>query len=515
MSRARVTLALSLLFCLPPAARAEDAVEASRVLRSADVVSAVRAKNPSVQAALQRVESTRQDVLRLDARYVPVVVLDGSASDITTPSLFTSGISQNRVRRADVGAEARKHLLWGTDLSLRVSGNVQENEFKRPGSSGSSVGGVVPGGASGPLTFTPSGSFGPGYGWLAKFTLKQPLLRGRGRDIAEAELNAARESRDIAERGRERVVSETLRDALIAYWELWYAHSALVIQNSAREVAARQVSDASARVNTGSLAPVEVLAFETEFAAREEDVVRAEAEERRALLELLRLLGEEAPEVAVAPSSEAPDARAAPPAEQAEQSALSESAELQESAANLKLNEVQARTASDALRQRLDLDAYAQVQGLANRDSNVQAMLGSRTATVYGAFVGLSYEIPTSRRGERAASARARADVHEAEAQLLAVRQRVLSDVRKALTQHTSGQRAVALAERTREIAGRQEAAEMARFDSGTGTSLQVIQATDKRRAAELRVARAQADLAQSALRLDHLTGQLLARVAR
>jgi outer membrane protein TolC len=91
----------------------------------------------------------------------------------------------------------------------------------------------------------------------------------------------------------------------------------------------------------------------------------------------------------------------------------------------------------------------------------------------------------------------------------------VIADVRKGLEQQHAQERSVALAERTREIATRQLAAEEARFKTGAGTTLQVIQAEDKRRAAELRVARAQADLAETALRLDHLTGQLLAKVAR
>lgn len=511
----RVLLSLLALWW-PASALADEPGAAERALSASDVVSAVRAKNPTVQAALHRLESTQQNVLRLDARYVPIVVLDGNASDVTTPSLFVSGVSQNRIRRAELGAEARKHLLWGTDLSLRVSGNVQDNEFRRPGVSGASLGGIPMAGSGLPTAgVLPTGRFGPGYGWLAKLTLKQPLLRGRGRDVAEAELNAARESQDMAERARQRVVSETLRDALIAYWELWYAHRSLTIQSAARELAARQLGDANARVASGSLAPVEVLAFETELAAREEDVVRAEAEERRAQLELARLLGEEQ-SAALAPSSDRPEIAPAPLLDLAEQRALAQSAELQESAANLKLNEIEARTASDALRQRLDVDAYAQVQGLTNRDDNASlALTGSRTGTVYGAFVGLTYEIPTSRSGERAAAARARADVHEAEAQLLAARQRVLSDVRKALEQHGAQERGVALAEHTQQIAARQLKAEEARFASGAGTTLQVIQAEDKRRSAELRVARAQADLAQTRLRIDHLTGQLLERALR
>jgi outer membrane protein len=504
-------------------ARAQESTLAGE-LNEGTVVAAVRAHNPSVQAALYNLESSKKDVLRLDARYTPVVILDGSGSDISTPSLFLSGVSKNRVRRADMGAELRKHLVWGTDLALRVSGNVQETEFKRPGigAAGAPTGGVGAGSAVGGVT--PSGKYGPGFGWLAKLTLKQPLLRGRGRDIAEADLNAARATNDSAQQTERRVVSETVRDALIAYWEVWYANSALSIQSSARQVAARQVAEAQARIETGSLAPVEVLAFETELSSREEDVARAAAELKRTELELLRLLGEDAQRELVV-RGDAPESQPALAPELLEQRALDQSAELQESEAAVKLASVRARTASDPLRQRLDVDAYAQLQGLSNRERmialgadmmTVTTSTGDfKSANAYGAFVGLTYEIPISSQGERAAAAKAQADVREAEAQLRAVRQRVIADLRKALEQRGAQERSVELAQRTREIATRQLAAEQARFASGAGTTLQVIQAEDKRRAAELRVARAQADLAETTLRLNHLTGQLLLRVSR
>jgi outer membrane protein TolC len=491
-------------------------------LNTAAVVASVRAHNPNVQATLYRLESSKRDVLRLDARYTPVVVLDGSASDLSTPSLYVSGVSKNRTRRVDLGGELRKHLLWGTDLTLRVSGNVQESAFTRPGIAGFGSSGGVTG-----SVVLPPGTFGPGYGWLAKLSLKQPLLRGRGEDVAEADLNAARATRDVAEQSRARVVSETLRDALMAYWELWYTDTAVSIQVASRGVAERQVSEAQARVATGSLASVEVLAFETELSAREEDVARAQAERKRAELELLRLLGE-AKERALRVSSEPPEAPAILSRELSEERALRASAEVQESAASLKLATVRARTASDPLRQRLDLDSYVQVQSLSNRvrtavgpteampDVVPHTELGDfETRSALGAFVGLTYEIPVGGQGERAAAAKAQADVHEAEAELRAVWERVVADVRKALEQQEAEARSVELAERTREIATRQLTAEEARFQSGAGTTLLVIQAEDKRRAAELRVARAQADLAETALRLDHLTGQLLARLAR
>jgi outer membrane protein TolC len=506
MSRLLVACLL-LALAAPVAAQGDEA----RAVDERGVVSLVSRHSPTLKAALLELESSQQAVAQYDAQYTPVVLLDASASQLSTPTLFSTGVSLNRQRRVDAGAELRKHLLWGTDLALRVAGNVQETYFRRP-SLTNQLPGIVPGNITGSLnTLSPVGSFGPGYGVLGKLTLKQPLLRGRGRDVAEAELNAARSQRTAAQYARDRVASEQLRDALRAYWELWYAGVALEIQEQARDVAKRQRDEAQARVDSGGLAPVEVLTFDTQVATREEDIAAAAAEQRRAELELRRLVGLAEQPQPLAVADGAPSEAVIAPRAALEERALHESAELRERAAAVELARIRARTASDPLRQRLDLDAYAQAQGLGNESaSDAFNQFGNMKAV--SAFVGLTYEAPVQRRAERAAAAQARIAVDSAEQQLNEARQRLLSDLGKALEQTSAQRRRVELAEQTQSIAERQLVAEQARFRTGASTALEVLVAEDRLRNARLRVTRARADLVQSGLSLDHMTGQLLAR---
>jgi outer membrane protein TolC len=508
MSRA-VGLTLMLWLAAAPVGAQSD-VAATAVDERA-VASLVSQHSPTLKAALLEVESTRYGVVGYEAQYTPVVQLDASATQTSTPSLFINGVSMNRQRRVDAGAELRKHLLWGTDIALRMAGNVQETYFNRPAVGGSTTpavpGNILPG------VLAPEGTFGPGYNVLAKLTLKQPLLRGRGRDVAEAELNAARSQRTAAQHARERIASELLRDALRAYWELWYAGSALDIQQQARDVAKRQRDDAQARVDTGGLAPVEVLSFDTQVASREEDIAAAAAEQKRAELELRRVAGLAERPTTLSVSDAAPPASLISPGQLLEEKALRESAELRERAAAVELAQLRARTASEPQRQRLDLDSYVQAQGLGNRDVGAAFdQFGNMKAI--SAFVGLTYEAAVNRRSERAAAAQARIAVETAEQQLNEARQRLLSELGKAVEQNGAQQRKVELAQQTASIAERQLAAEQARFKTGASTALQVLEAEDRLRSAKLRVARAQADLVQSALSIEHMTGQLLPRFA-
>ena len=131
----------------PPAASADELTEARVVQLAAE-------HNPGLKSSLLELESARWEVSGLEAQYAPVLVLDASAAQTQTPTLLLDTVNVNRVRRGDAGAELRKHLIWGTDLSLRVSGSYQLSSFSRG------------------FGLTPAGDFGPGYGLIAKLSLK-------------------------------------------------------------------------------------------------------------------------------------------------------------------------------------------------------------------------------------------------------------------------------------------------------------------------------------------------------
>lgn len=507
MNRMLACLAVVLL---APRVQAQDATTLS--VRS--VVHTAKQHSPQLKAALLQLESAQWDVFGNEALYDPVLLVDGSVSQQATPNVFGLAVRINQVRRADLGATISKHFLWGTDIALRLGSSASESVFS---------GGIAQLGNMGMTGGTPTvipgfgfGSFGPVYGLVAKLTLKQPLWRGRGRDVAEASLKAAQLSRTTNEHTRDRVGSELLRDVLTAYWELWYADAAVAIQVQSQAVATRQRDEAQARVESGSLAPAEVLTFDTQVATREEDVLTARNERERRAHELARLLGTNDTEGTYGAVVDEPLSDASLHAferQQVEQRALSEAPEIHERVSSVELSRLQAKTADDPKKPRLDLDAYIQTQGLGNesyRDATGQFVGGD----VISGFVGLTYEAPVRSHQRRAEAAKARLATEIAEEQLRQVRQRILSEVRSALDRESAGREKVTLSEKTTQIAERQLAAEQARYQSGSSTSLAVLEAEDKVRSAKLRLARARADLVESALVIEHLTGELLGRYA-
>ena len=100
--------------------------------------------------------------------------------------------------------------------------------------------------------------------------------------------------------------------------------------------------------------------------------------------------------------------------------------------------------------------------------------------------------------------------VDSAEAKVAAARQQAESQAATQLTQANSAAERVKLAEIAVAAAKKQLAAQQARYAQGAGTAIEVQQAQDSLRQAELSVERARVDRVEAILALEHLTGELL-----
>ncbi len=357
-------------------------------------------------------------------------------------------------------------------------------------------------------------AFTPSYALTGRVALVQPLLRGAGPEVNLAGLHVARGQRTQAERAAERIGSQLMRDILVAYWELWYATSVRAIQTQSRALALEARDQAARRVSTGSLAPAEVLPFETRVATRAEDVLNAGIEVDRQLIVLAGRMG--AIGRAAAPGVPSEDTPPAPeePSASVERELLERSPELGDLAAAVDVARIQRRTAGEASRARLDAGAYLQVEGLGNDDAGAALAQFGKFGAV-SAHAGLTFDSPLDGRKRNADIGRANMSIELALSRLEERRQQMLSDLRVALAREAGARTRVELATETTRVAERQLEAEKQRFQTGTSTPLQVLQAEDDLRNARLRIARARVDLLQQAIAVDHLAGRLIDRYSR
>jgi outer membrane protein len=486
MSSSRVLIAFPTTILLLAAAGSAWADEPAkgRLLTPDQAVAVAIENSPVLGGSVAQARQSRWALTSELAKFDPTLVLDAGVTRSQSPSLATTGTSTPRVDSATTGAELKKKFSLGTDLSLRVAGTWQQTQMA-----------AMPG-QTDLLTMG-------GYGLSAKLGVTQPLLRGAGSEVNRTSIVAAAADHKASSLSEELAAATLARDTLNAYAELWYASRNVTVQTKSLEVATGQRDDAALRERTGSVAEADVLSLETTVATRQESVMDAGKELSSKRLELVRIMGSG---IDFAPVDELP----VPASEQGDMVAesLANSGELKQLEASLEAATLRARTVADPNRSRLDLDAYVQVQGLGNKEvyPALSQFVGGKA---WSAHVGLTYELPIGGRLD-AEVRKAAAGVDAAQKNLLAARARIRAEVETLVLQERTSRTRAELAARTVDIARKAADAQRARMQTGSSTALQVIEADNQVRSAELRALRATADAFEAVIALRRMTGRLV-----
>ncbi len=447
-------------------------------------------RNASLRAAILAAKSARLEVRGEEARYVLTLFGDAQAARSEQPSYARTGLSLNGQDGVDASLGVRRHLLWGTDLSLTFDAARVENRLH---------------------TYDPSdtSTFGPAFSGGARLLLVQPLLRGFGTEVNRAPLYQAEARRDLAELSRDATASAIAKGVLTAYWEAWYAAESVRIAESSLALAEELWKNAARRAELGSLSLVDVLPFETRVSTQREELAAASAELRRRNEDLGRLIGLDAPgseltlEVAWPP---APGAREGDPLAMA----MGASPAVREATAQVEVAKAQLYGAGEASRARLDLQGWVEARSAADTFPR----LAGDGADGVGGGVGVSLEVPLDADLSRTTQARARLGVASAEQQLIVARRDVAAQTAAQAAQEEASRKRVEISQKTISIAERQLAAQQTRLKTGTVITADVLAAQEEVRAAKQRNARASVDLVNASVSLDDLTGLLLSRHA-
>lgn len=355
----------------------------------------------------------------------------------------------------------------------------------------------------------------PVYDARAYLTVRQPLLRGAGKDAVLAPIVQAEASAVAAAKQRDLTASQTALDVLSSYWELWYAEQAVVVQEQALASAQRQVDDAKARadiVGTGS--QVDVLQFATNLASINDSLSQARATRNTRAIELGRIL-------AMTPQSSygltamgsPPTAGPIPSMENVSRDIQTRSTELEQIRAELASSRSRVAAAEDADQVKLDVFATASAGGQWTDDDYPGLDLpGSRP--VFGVLAGISIELPFGGGRQEADAARARTQLSSAEAKYQARSDALQAEAITLRGNLIATADQIRLATETARIATQLAEAERQRLQIGTTTSSDVVKAEQTAREAELRRLRAIVNQVSSELELQHATGALLDKYA-
>jgi outer membrane protein TolC len=355
-------------------------------------------------------------------------------------------------------------------------------------------------------------------GLLASYT--QPLLRGFKLDNIRQQLMINLLNREISEESARATVTQTVANVRNAYWDLVFAQSAVDVAQRATELADKLVEDNQARVEVGTLAPLDIVQAQAEAATRRQNLAAAEAAAQTAEIALKRFLvsGTDDPMWRQTLRPVDLPQLSPPPAdvEGAIRTALAQRTDVTNTRKNLDVSDVNIRFFRNQALPDLDLNASYGAQGIGGTffrrsGSGIESQV---IGTVPGGFfdalsvlrqrqypnwnfsLTLSYPLLGSQAD--AQLARARLQRNQSLTRLRALEVQIAAEVTNAALTVQSNLKRVEAATAARELAQKRLEAEQSKFDVGMTTNFFVVQAQRDLRDAQNTELRALADYRKS-----------------
>ena len=350
------------------------------------------------------------------------------------------------------------------------------------------------------------GALGTAYDTSLKLEVSQPLLRGAGKDVGEAQLRAARFGVTAAEADAKSQTSALALDVLNAYWSLWSAQRSVEIETEALEVSKKQLADAEFRLSVGAVAPAQLVPMRIEIARAEESLVSAQSVVRQRAIALAQLVGLP-PDAQLVASPDGPALSGTMGLKESIELAKANSPRLARLKVALESSKISVAQAEDAALPKLDATGSVQVAGLGSTLGDSFSEFAGFDAIVL--FAGLRLELPIINRAREIDVERSQVSVTVAQAEYDQTERELSSRVAGLLNDLGSSDERLRLARETAALARENVTAQSARFDAGKATTLEIIDALKSFREAEFRVTQLQVERALTQLQLEDASGVL------
>jgi outer membrane protein TolC len=402
-------------------------------------------------------------------------------------------------------------------------------------------------------------SLNPQFPTSLNLSLTQPLWRGLLYDDNRHRLQVAKGNVRLTDAQFRQRVIEIITQAVEAYWELDFAYRNLEVQISAVRLAEQQDASNRRQVEQGLLAPIDVVATQTQVATFQQDVFTAQQALTSAENALKVLMLPDRTDLmwgmALIPQQAEDQAGVLPNLDESIKAALAKRPELAESAISIELNRYDTRLSREQAKPQIDAYANLSLAGLAgyplppgpnpftastviltNQLNELSTLAGipqvsiptssgipptlvggygqSLSALTSGNFtsaqLGVQFSLPIR---NRTANAQVAFDVAEGR-RLKILRQQtemaIEQDVRNALQTSSSARSRLEAAVTARLYAEQQYLSEQRQFQAGTSTVFLVLQRQTDLISARTREVRARADLGEADANFDRAVARTI-----
>ena len=328
----------------------------------------------------------------------------------------------------------------------------------------------------------------------------QPLLRNLRIDGNRAQLKITQINQEMSETQLRATIVRTVANTRNAYWDLVFAIQAAEVAERSLDLATKLVEDNQARVEVGTLAPLDVVQAQAEQATRRQSVATTQAAVRTAELVLKRLIvnGTDDPYwvANIEPIDRPTYSTESLDVAGAVRKALSSRTDIEQSRKQIQSNDVSLRNLSDLRLPALDVTASYGLAGIGGTQllrapnaplgappsqiipggfSDTLSTLFNQRAPSWNFAANFSYPIGSSTAD--ANLARARVQQRQTIAQARALELQIATEVTNAALLVESNRERLQAAQVAREFAEKRLEAEQSRFEVGLSTNFFVVQA--------------------------------------
>ncbi len=485
----------------PEAGVAPDAPGPLLNLSLAEAVERALKNNQDIVVERYNPESAREEVRAANGVYDPVLFSTLNKSSRTTPaSNIFAGAEEVDTDTTTWDFGATQYLPTGGGLRLDfVNSRTETNSV--------------------------FSTFNPSFDSTVNLSLAQPLLRDLAIDRNRLNILVARKNQEISEAQFRQTVVNTVASVKDLYYELLFAIDNLDAQKKSLELARKLLEENRIKVRVGTLAPLDVVAAESEVASREETVILAESTLYDSEDSLRRAIFPDNKAETWTTRLTLTDRPTAEPvrvdAGRAVRDALEKRTDMVAQRKTLETADLQLKLARNQALPAVDLVAAYGGTGLGGTFVERDGLGGPIIRTIAGGYgdalssalgldfptwtVGVNLSYPLFNRSARADAARARLAREQGEQGMRRLEMQVTQEVRSAVRALETNYKRVESTRAARVLQERRLDAEQKKFAAGLSTNFLVTQAQRDLALAEVSELRAVLDYRKSEVNFERV----------
>ncbi len=307
------------------------------------------------------------------------------------------------------------------------------------------------------------------------FTLgvKQPLLRGLGKEVQLADINSAQSALQASSFLVKSEAADLAAEVKNAYWQLVYAYQNLEVLKLGLTLAKSLRDDTAAKIKAGKLASIDIYQPESEVARREEDLISGERAIGVAEANLKLLMNNRDWLMPFSPTNKPKTAPVTPDINKVLDNALENRPDLKAAAMDIKATEFQVNKAENNILPALNLvgsvgfggtdDTYGNAVDSSFNDSETQWRLG------------VTFSRPFNNSLAKGQLRKALAQNRKSRTSLELLKQNIRRTVRITVRDVELALKAIEATNKTAIATEKRLEAEQIKFDAGRSTTLDVL----------------------------------------